>query len=131
MSAAAFSTARAPPISSCASSPCCSSATSARLDASNSTGSVTSWNSTTALNRTRPIVVSPVAPRIRPRKTGKIQIDWPNVATGTSVWRIFIGKYPRASWIAWPASCAATPSAASDVAFPTSWDRFSVRLRGS
>ena len=37
----------------------------------------------------------------------------------------------RASWIAWPASCAATPTAASDDAWPTSALRFSVRLRGS
>jgi hypothetical protein len=49
------------------------------------------WNSTTAANSTRPIVVSPVRPRIRPANTGRIQTDWPNVATGTSVWRIFIG----------------------------------------
>ena len=91
VSAAALSTARAPGTSSAASRPWPSSATSARLEASNSTGSVTSWNSTITANRTSPIVTSPVRPRMRPSTTGRNHSDWPIVAAGTSVWRMRIG----------------------------------------
>ena len=40
----------------------------ARLDASNSTGRVTNWNTTTAENRIIPIFSKPVAPNIIPNK---------------------------------------------------------------
>ena len=62
---------------------------------------------------------------------GRDPRDWPIVAAGTSVWRIRIGPLVAARPGSRPASWAATPSAATVAAWPTSALRFSVLDRGS
>ena len=55
----------------------------------------------------------------------------PNWLIGMTALRIRMGTYPTAYCTAWPASCAATPMAATDVLLYTVSDRRMTFARGS
>jgi len=103
----------------------------ARLDALNSVGSVTSWKSTTAPKSAMPAQIIPVDPMSRPRKKRIAHARLPSCVTGTRCDRIFSGPYARASWIAWPASWAATATADTDLPVNTPGESRSAFARGS
>ena len=95
---------------------------SARFDASNSTGSVTNENKTEIPKNTQPpitkyepMLVYDSAERITPMMISGNSMPDIKFETCARALRTFKNLYPCACWIAWPASCAATPSAAIDV----------------
>lgn len=92
MSAAAVSTCLAPESSRPASIFLSRSVLSALAEASNSTGSVRSWNITTSENNRTPIYISPVAPNISPNNMTGHDKDEPILASGITTDLILIGK---------------------------------------
>ena len=103
----------------------------ARLEASNSVGRVTSWNTTTAAKKITPSHISPLMLKIRPMMNGKYHMADPIWVSGTSWERTTRGAYFCASWMQCPASWAATATADTERPSWTSGDRRSVLLRGS
>jgi hypothetical protein len=91
-----------------------SSETMARLEALNSTGRVMSWNMVTRENNPIPKNVNSMIPDIYPRIIKGIERVDPILVIGNNELRMRIGKYPPAYCRACPASCAATPIAATD-----------------
>ena len=103
----------------------------ARLLALNSTGSVMSVKSTVSRKNTMPSVMSGCQLNIRPiRNSGQDRFE-PILTVGTTAVLSTSGLYASRCWSAWPVSCAATPSAVSEVESATPWDRRSVRVEGS
>lgn len=68
---------------------------------------------------------------MRPMRKSGIASCEPMLVIGMMALRSLMGKYPCACCTAWPASCAATPTAAA-VALPyTDSDRRMTLVRGS
>ena len=111
MSAAAFSTVRTPFNSSWVKQPLSESIWLARLLASNSTGSVMREKTITAANVTMPAYMSGFQEKMMPSiKMGQARLE-PILTTGTMKERSDKKVYPCSFCNAWPASCAATPTA--------------------
>ena len=95
-------------------------AAKARRLALNSTGNVTSWNTTDRPKQTIPKLMkkSEALPREEKRMPSKIRgmaILEPKLVTGIMAARSLMGAYPWAYCTAWPASWQATPMAAVEV----------------
>ena len=85
----------------------------ARREALNSTGSVTSWKKVVTENKMMPAknrdwlyISSPINSRMNENRE-------PSCVAGMMAVRRRTGPYPTAYWTAWPASWAATPTAAT------------------
>ena len=63
--------------------PVCASTALARLEASNSTGKVTNWNTTVAANSRMPMSTNMGLEKIWPPMNTQIQACEPNMVTGT------------------------------------------------
>ena len=111
--------------------PCVLSIAIAFLLAPNSTGSVTTWNSTIAAKSATPTSARLAAcVKIPNRKIGN-QACEAKPAAGTSAPRSLKPASPRACWKACPVSWAATATAATELELPTGADSRIVFERGS